>query len=191
VGFSALLFLLTGDFPMSRLIKIRLADSPFWFFGDIKLTSNNLESNYLDFDSLSEVNQKIIINSANYLEVKLFDVENKRIKNIEEFNNYSFSDFKFDNEEEYEEDNLPEIKCITVSDVEKESNTPVLSEEDIENAKILLDNKFGVIKKTIETLSLSDKNLLLVQAMIYVEEDNKARKQIISCLEKKLMEFAA
>lgn len=176
---------------MSRLIKIRLADSPFWFFGDIKLTSNNLESNYLDFDSLSEVNQKIIINSANYLEVKLFDVENKRIKNIEEFNNYSFSDFKFDNEEEYEEDNLPEIKCITVSDVEKESNTPVLSEEDIENAKILLDNKFGVIKKTIETLSLSDKNLLLVQAMIYVEEDNKARKQIISCLEKKLMEFAA
>lgn len=173
---------------MSRLIKIRLADSPFWFFGDIKLASGNPESNYLDFDSLSEINQKILISSANHLEIKLFDIDNKRIKNINEFNNYTSHDLKFE-EDEYEDDYLPEIKCITVSDTQEEPNTLVLSEEDIENAKILLDNKFNVIKKTIENLSLTDKNLLLVQALIYAEEENKARKQIISCLEKKLMEF--
>lgn len=172
---------------MSRLIKVRLADASFWFFGDkIKLTSDNLESSYIDFDSLSETAQSILLDSVKYLEVKLFDSEGKRIKDINELKTYDVLPEEID---EYEDDDLPEINCITISEQEEEKEESILSEEDMENAKILLGNKLNTIKRTIESLVNSDKNALLVQAMLSIEEDTKNRKQIISCLETKLKDF--
>jgi hypothetical protein len=175
---------------MSRLVKIRLGDVPFWFLNDkIKLTSDNAESNYLDFDALNDFEQTILLNSVRYLEIRLFDLEGKRIKEMKELKNYTVAVEEIDEDGTSYEDFLPEINCITVSDCQEEENKSVLSEEDIENAKILLGNKLNTIKKTIEALDNSDKNALLIQAMLHVEEEEKNRKQIISCLETKLKEF--
>jgi hypothetical protein len=172
---------------MSRLIKVRLADASFWFFGDkIKLTSDNLESSYIDFDALDDTARSILLDSVKYLEIKLFDSEGRRIKDISELKTYDVLPEEID---EYDDDDVPEINCITVSEQEEEKEELILSEEDMENAKILLGNKLNTVKRTIESLVNSDKNVMLMQVMLGIEEDTKNRKQIISCLETKLKEF--
>jgi hypothetical protein len=166
---------------MSRLIKIRLGDVPFWFLNDkIKLSYDESESSYFDIDQLEDEHKRALINSLRVLEVKAFDIEGQRIADIDSFSNYTKAIEFFSDDDD--DDEFPEILCVTVSENEEKESVVLPSEEDMENAKILLENKLGVIKNIIANTSSS----VLLRAILDVEEQGKKRKQIISMLEEKL-----
>jgi hypothetical protein len=166
---------------MSRLIKLRLGNAPFWFLGsNLRLDFSNNETKYLDFDALNETQRQAINVSSKLLEIKVFDIENNRIRDLDTLSNHTKTvEFLYD---DVEDNDFPEISCVTVSEQEKEEKLVLPSNEDEENAKILLSNKLGVIKKTIENID----DPVLLRAMLDAEEQGKQRKQIISMLEEKL-----
>jgi len=175
-----------------RLVKIRLADCPFWFLGKtVNLTKNKPVSDFINIDSLSDENKKIINHSASRGEIRIFDPDNNKLKNLDsailisgEFS-VDIEDIKYD-----ESDTIPEVFSMTVEDdAPDEDEVQVPDENDYENAELLLSKNGNTVKKTIKQLPTTEEGLMLLHACLETEKSDRNRAGIISTIEQRIMEF--
>jgi hypothetical protein len=174
-----------------RLVKIKLADSTFWFLGDlVRLTLNDPMSDFINVDSLPFEDRTIINNSAGRGEIRIFDPEKRRLKSIDEAD-YISGEFavNVDDIEDDETDVIPEVFSITVDndDGEEEANP---TEVDFDNARFLLAKNGNTVRKTIREVSLATQGVLLLRACLQVELDNKNREGIVSLIKNRLNEVS-
>ena len=88
------------------VFRIMLAEVPFWFLGEnIILNTDNKISDFINIESLSDNDIKIINKAANMLEIKLFDAEGKRIKNTNEIS-YHKGDLSVNTEDIIEDESF-------------------------------------------------------------------------------------
>jgi len=174
-----------------RLVKIVLSpETPFWFLGPINLTEKKKESDYIDIDSLTNDDRKVINASALARSIRLLDVTGQRIHSTDEcvLSKTAFSVDTSDIEEE--EIPLPEIATVTVSDTPDPPALPVSlegpTESDVKDAKILIERKGNTIKKIIKGMGPSKKNTLVLMAAEELEQTGKNREGILSCIRETL-----
>jgi len=178
-----------------KLFKVKLGDSPFWFLNNIiNLTMNDTVSGLLDIESLSFEEIETINKSASRIEIKIFDSENNRVKNLNELG-YFNGNFSVNTEDVKEDESslMPEVFSVTIDNDEdeedelEEDNTP--SESDIENAKIFLSKNGNTIKKTIKQMKASNEQLVFLHACLMIEEEKLNRSGVIQTIQNKIAEF--
>jgi hypothetical protein len=173
-----------------RLVKFKLADSPFWFLGKVSLSQQNKSTELIDIDSFSDQDKKAIENSIRQFQIKVFDFEGNRIKTIKDIG-YINGELNVNLEDinKNEQDLMPEIVSITIDDNEEDDEEEIFPEdptpEDLENAKILLSKNGNTVKKAIKQMN----NLLMLYACLTVENVGKNRNGIIDLLGKKIKEL--
>lgn len=172
-----------------RLVKIKLVDGPFWFLGKlINLTKVNPLSDFVNVDSLPDEEKAIINKSASRGEIRIYDSESKRLKNLNDAGLYSgeyavnIEDIKDD-----ESDAIPEVFSVTVSNNDEEEDQGP-TQADYENASILLSKNGNTVKKIIKEVPKTTEGLLLLHACFNTEKINKNRAGIISTIEQCIME---
>jgi ABC-type transport system substrate-binding protein len=182
-----------------KLIQIRLRKSvPFWFIGNlITLNQENEVSDFISIDSLNDDIRKVIDLSIYRQEINVFDYDGNIVKKLDD-TKYISGQFSVSTDDvsgnDEENDLLPEMISVTMDEQETEEKQveekrPVEpGEEDIENAKILLEQNGNTVKKTIKNITRTDDNLLLLRACLNEEQLNKNRKGIISTIKKILSE---
>lgn len=176
-----------------RLIKIRLADCPFWFLGKlVSLTRQNPTSDFVDLDVLEEEDRKIINRSIQLCEIKVFDPENQRIKDINDAC-YIKGELAINigDIEDDESDSIPEVFSVTVEDNDEEDDKEDMgpTEADYENAKLLLSKNGNTVKKAVKEIANTPDGLSLLHALLETERANKNRLGIVGTIEKRIMEF--
>lgn len=170
-----------------RLVKISLGkDTPFWFLGGIQLTEKNKETGLIDVDILTEEDKRTINASARTGSIRLWDITNQRIPSIDNEvltkTTYPIDTEDLDSEEI---DLIPEIATVTISE------TPIQqfaiedlspSEEDVKDAKILIERNGNTIKKIVLSMEPKKKNLRILVAAEELEQKGKNRSGILSSL---------
>ena len=175
-----------------RLVKFKLADSPFWFLDNlIRLNQVHKMSDFVNIDSLSD-EQKVIVNkSIASGAIKAFDPESNRVKNI---NDTSYVNgelaISLEDIEEDESDTVPEVFSMTVSnDEEEEEEEEGPTDTDFDNAQLLLDKNGNTVKKALKAIPKTNEGLLLLHACLGLEKSGKNRLGIVSTIEQRIMEF--
>jgi len=173
-----------------RLVRIKLLESPFWFLSKaVKLDLLNPTSDFINIDSLSQEYIDIINRSVNASEIKIFDGEGARIRDIKSVSFVS-GDLAVSTEdvEEDETDYLPEMVSVTSSDEEEEEEDSEPSDADFDAAKLLLNKNGNVVKKVLKELH-GDEGLMILHACLLQEESDKNRPGVINSIEEAIGGF--
>jgi len=174
-----------------RLVRLKLRGGcPFWNLSPIKLTQENPISPMINIDLLSEPQVELINKSYKYGEIAILGQDgivvagNLHTVNIVEGNYVSNDDVEEDL------DTIPEIVSITIGEdgecekLEEEFVEPEgPTDEDFDEAKILLNRNGNTAMKVIRTLEQSDKNLMLLHACLVVENENKSRSGVVHTIQ--------
>ena len=179
-----------------RLVKFRLADSPFWFLGNsIKLNQEHKVSEFINADSLSAEDIAIINKSIAIGQIRAYDPESRRLKNIEDAG-FIAGEFAVNIEdiEDDESDTIPEVFSMTISNEEDDEDEEDEEDEgptevDFDNAALLLNKNGNTVRKTIRSIPRTDEGLLLLHACLETEESGKNRAGIINIIKQSIMEF--
>jgi len=170
-----------------KLFKIKLVGNTFWFLDNIvSLNPNNKTSKFISVDSLSVENIEAIDKSAHMLEIKLFDFKDNRVYKLSELG-YFNGDFSIDTNDikEDESDLMPELFSMTIENKEEEEEVQDIepSEDDITNAKILLNKNGNTVKKTISQI---DMDLKFLYACLEVEQNKLNRSGVIKAIDEQI-----
>lgn len=166
-----------------RLIKVCLSDSvPFWFFNEeIRLNPNSRVSNLFNLDKLNNDDKERLNADISRGIVKAFDKDGTRIIDINKHNIVGggiSSDIAEDIE--IEEDEMPEIISVTCSDDSEEEDEEIkVTEEDREEANIILAQNGNTARKTIYSFKVGDNNIGIIIACLEIESEDRNRKGII------------
>lgn len=118
----------------------------------------------------------------------LYDYEGNRVYESLSNLNVIYGNYVSEDDIDEEEDMIPEVISVTVDNDDKEEIDLEVSEEDIENARILLSRHWSTIKKTILSFEKTSNNLKIIHAALEIELEDKKRKGVISALQEVLME---
>lgn len=170
------------------IVKLEISkDNQFWFLKNIKLVRGSCDSAYIEIASLSDEDKRIIDKSSQFMEIKLFDTFGNRVRKIDDIKivncegNVDLSDI-----EDYEEDLIPKMICVTDEEVKEKKTLRTSSELDINNAKILVSRNANVIKKIVNSNSIENEDhLVLIKTALDIELKNRNRKNVVEIL----MEF--
>ena len=174
-----------------RLVKIQLADSPFWFLGKlVNLTQENRMSDFLNVDSLPDEEKTIINKSARIGEIRIYDPENRRLKTIDE-SDYISGEYAVDIDDikDDESDTVPEVFSVTVNNDKDEDEDKNPTKADYEEAQILLNKNGNTVKKIIKQIPKTTDGLLLLHACLETEKANQSRAGVVNTIEKCIVEF--
>jgi len=166
-----------------RLVKISLGrETPFWFLGPISLNEKKKESDYIDVDALKEEDKKVINESVKRYSIRLWDVSGRRVNSVDEAV-LNITNFPIDTSDvEPEENLLPELISVTVSEVVQPTLPVSLegpTETDVKDAKILIERKGNTIKKIIGEMVPDKRNMMVLMAAIDLEQADKNREGIL------------
>ena len=175
-----------------KLVKLRLADSPFWFLGNnISLTRQNPTSDFLNIDALQHEEVQIINMAIRKGEIKVFDPENIRLNTVEAAKVISGElSVDINDIEDDESDSMPEVFSVTIDEnIEDETKESGPEAEDYREAEIILSKNGNTVKKIIKNIPNTTEGLVLLHASLEVEKQNKNRIGIVSAIEQRIMEF--
>ena len=178
-----------------KFVQLRLREPTlFWNMGSIALQKSRKErSQLIDIEHLTSRQAAIINRSVVAEEIFLYDHEGCKINgtliNVNVINGNVVSAADIEDIEE-EKDVMPEVVSVTVDneDVVDDEELEV-TEEDRENAAILLQSHWSTVKKTVQNLEKTDDNLKLIHAALEVEMTGKNRNGIVNALQDALVEF--
>lgn len=188
-----------------NIVRVKLIKpNTFWFLNDLRLGPDNILSPPFDLDAAdSVVREKIEKAEKQFGLIKIIPQEenkaplldvNKDSSGAIRYELPSITPMvirmdgakkeitKIDTKKEVEE-NMPEIASVTVSEpeVEEEEVLPP-SDEDYENARVLLARNGNTIKRTIRSI----KDVSMIRACIELEMYGKNREGILESLKNAL-----
>ena len=175
-----------------RLVKIKLADCPFWFLGKlVSLTQQHPVSDFINVDSLLDEDKLIINRSVGRGEVRIYDFESRRMKDLNEIVLVN-GEYAVDIEDIKEDQSnaMPEVFSMTVEDEteQEEDEYQGPTETDYQNAQLLLNKNGNTVRKTIKEIPKTDEGLLLLHACLDTEKTGRNRVGIVTVIEQCIME---
>jgi len=173
-----------------KVVQLRLRPPTlFWGLGSIFLQKEKNETSpWINIEKLSDPQKAVINRSVAAEEIMLYDYEGNRVYESLSNLNVIYGNYVSEDDIDEEEDMIPEVISVTVDNDDKEEIDLELSEEDIENARILLSKHWSTIKKTILSFEKTTSNLRIIHAALEIELEDKKRKGVISALQEVLME---
>ena len=174
-----------------RLIKICLAENnPFWFLGDLRLTTRAPVSQYFDIDKLTKEGQAALDASLRRCVIKAFDIEENRIKSLASHNLLGGGALEEEEEESIKLSDLPEIVSVTCeADEEEEVEETEPTERDYEEAEVLLKKNGNTVRKTISELLVNRDTISLLLACKKLEKNERNRKGVLKELDKQIGDY--
>jgi len=177
-----------------RLVRLKLRGCPFWNLPPIKLNEKNSVSPVLNVDLLSDVQREVIDKSDAVGDIMILSPDGARIHGglghvniIDGSDCVSMADIE-------EDDMIPEIVSVTVSEQAEEEMEEVIeqTEEDQEklvNAALIMLNRNGnTIKKMVAAMEKTDENLALLHACLVTENAGKAREGVLFAIQQAISE---
>lgn len=176
-----------------RLVRLKLRGScPLWMLPPISLHKKQLVSPLLNIDKLTNRQKKIINDSIDRKDILLLDADSIPILgNLDDIGITISNKVSTEDVTSADDEFIPEIISVTEDDdCEEECEAePAITEEIIEEVKVLLDRHHNTIKKVLRGLEDNDYNRLFLQACIDVESNDKARQTVLSAIQQKISEL--
>jgi hypothetical protein len=179
-----------------RLVRLKLRGCPFWNMPPIRLNEENNVSPLLDIDKLTENQREVIDKSDAIGDIMILAADGTRIHGgLEHVNIIDGSDCISVADIE-EEEIMPDIVSVTVSEdepeeVEEPPQTEPTEEEKMKmanEARILLNRNGNTIKKMIASMEKTDSNLMLLHVCLTAESNGKAREGVLFAIQQAISE---